>query len=198
MHARARRWISASRPTGTGRARAVDLFLGAVHVGRRTGSRWCRPDRGCRKVIANAGTRFGGDCADVVSAYNVWASTDPCSATDTRAPTGFRRPGKLRLPPGGGRCDDRPRPPVGPSADRHRRSGTPHGRQSGRRSRRTRVALQRPAQASRSQPSSYGRHVSFSSRRSLPLTGARPMAMLAAVFAYSARRSNGRARRIDR
>ena len=41
------------------------------------------------KVIANVGTRFGGSCADVVSAYNIWSGTSPCTSTDLQASPGF-------------------------------------------------------------------------------------------------------------
>lgn len=41
------------------------------------------------KVIANVGTRFGGSCGDIASAYNIWSGTSPCTPTDLQAPPGF-------------------------------------------------------------------------------------------------------------
>ena len=41
------------------------------------------------KVIANVGTRFGGSCGDIASAYNIWSGTSPCTSTDLRASPGF-------------------------------------------------------------------------------------------------------------
>jgi hypothetical protein len=41
------------------------------------------------KVIANVGTRFGGSCADIVSAYNIFSGTSPCTSTDLQASPGF-------------------------------------------------------------------------------------------------------------
>jgi hypothetical protein len=40
-------------------------------------------------VIANVGTRNGGDCDQMTSSHNVWSGTAPCTTTDTQAPTGF-------------------------------------------------------------------------------------------------------------
>jgi hypothetical protein len=41
------------------------------------------------KVIANVGTRYGGPCGGVTSAYNIWSGTAPCTSTDLQASPGF-------------------------------------------------------------------------------------------------------------
>ncbi len=41
------------------------------------------------KLTANVGTRFGGSCGDVTSAYNIWSGTAPCTSTDLEASPGF-------------------------------------------------------------------------------------------------------------
>jgi hypothetical protein len=41
------------------------------------------------KVIANVGTRYGGPCGGVTSAYNIFSGTSPCSSTDLQASPGF-------------------------------------------------------------------------------------------------------------
>ncbi len=41
------------------------------------------------KLIANLGTRYGGPCSAVTSAYNIWSGTAPCSSTDLQASPGY-------------------------------------------------------------------------------------------------------------